>query len=103
MALPRKQRRSTANVRGKCVSITVRPILVKQQESNNNQAMIVIPKRFVSKAVDRNRAKRQCFALLHEAFKQQGVGSIVVRVYTKPCTPSAIKAALAECLEKLRT
>ena len=102
MALSRELRLLSPALLGPHITIRVAPVLIKQKKSTNNAACVIIPKRFVAKAVDRNRAKRQCLALLQKEFLAEGVGSLVVRVYTKPGTHAAIVTSLAECLEQLR-
>ncbi|MEC7030737.1 MAG: ribonuclease P protein component [Pseudomonadota bacterium] len=102
MALARNQRRNKKAVFGKHISLKVSPVSLKYQQDSPEGGVVIIPKRFVSKAVDRNKAKRQCEALIQDLFLQQGVGSIVVRVYTNPSDLMAISKALKECLKQLR-
>ena len=102
MALSREQRLLSPVLLGEHVTIRTPPVLLKHQKSTRNAAIVIIPKRFVARAVDRNRAKRQCLALLQERFRNEMVGSLVVRVYTKPSTHAAIVKSLAACLEQLR-
>lgn len=102
MALSRELRLPSPTLLGSHSTIRLAPVVLKYKKSPKNAACVVIPKRFVAKAVDRNRAKRQCFALLQKEFMTEGVGSLVVRVYTKPSAQAAIVTSLAECLEQLR-
>ena len=102
MALSRELRLLAPTLFGRHSTIRSAPVLLKYKKSHKNAACVIIPKRFVAKAVDRNRAKRQCLALIQKAFQAEGVGSLVVRVYTKPSAHSAIVRSLAECLEQLR-
>ncbi len=102
MALAREFRLLSPALPGPHSTIRSAPVLLKYKKSPKNAGCVVIPKRFVAKAVDRNRAKRQCLALLQKAFQTEGVGSLVVRVYTKPSAQAAIVTSLAECLEQLR-
>ena len=102
MALSREQRLPSPVLFGEHMTFKTPPVLLKHQKSARNAACVIIPKRFVAKAVDRNRTKRQCLALLQERFRNEMVGSLVVRVYTKPSNHAAIVRSLAACLEQLR-
>lgn len=102
MALARNQRRNKKESFGKHISLKVSPVSFKYQQDSPAGGVVVIPKRFMPKAVDRNKAKRQCEALLQDLFLHQGVGSVVVRVYTIPSNLMAISKALKECLKQLR-
>jgi|GEM_PF-6026952 ribonuclease P protein component len=102
MALPKSQRlvKISHQYLGK---VKQEPLEVKLIHSDSNQAGVIIPKRFVAKACDRNRIRRICLELIRQVFKKQEIGGILIRVYTYPGNFETIPAVLSQCLHQLRS
>lgn len=100
MTLPRSQR--LKGTHPTLEKVRHKPLEVKLVGLEENQACMIIPKRYVAKACDRNRMRRTCLEIVRKSFKERKIGSIVIRVYTYPEDLEAVPKVLSQCINQLR-
>lgn len=101
MALSKTQR--LYDLRGKYIArVQQAPCDVKLLSTEYNRACIIIPKKYVSKATQRNRLKRTCLEIVAKAFKNYQIGAIIIRIYTKPTALETVPEVVSKCISQLR-
>jgi len=100
MALSRQQRLSNPRLNGYDRILRMNEFVIKLK-SGDNFASVLVPKRVIPKAHDRNRIRRQCSEVLRKAFKVEPIGSISVQVVKKP--EGCVTKSLTHCLQKIRS
>lgn len=101
MALPKAQRLKVSN--GTPVDkVRCKPLEVKLVNQLENKACMVIPKKYIGKASDRNKVRRSCLELVRKTFKSRQIGAIMIRVYTSPDDLGDVTTVLSRCLTQLR-
>ena len=71
--------------------------------SGGAKIAVVIPKKSVKKAVDRNLIKRQCVEYFKKRFLEGSNEAILVRVFAHPGCWKTLNANLDMCIEKMRS
>lgn len=101
MALSRSQRLKVANT-SPVDKVREKPLEIKLFNQTDNQACMVIPKKYVAKASDRNRLRRTCLEIVRKTFKNRQIGGMMIRVYTQPDDLEVVPTVLSRCIQKLR-
>lgn len=101
MALPKAQRLKV-NSNTFVDKVRCKPLEVKLINQLENKACMVIPKKYVAKASDRNKVRRSCIELVRKTFKNRQIGAIMIRVYTNPDDLDNVSTVLSKCLTQLR-
>lgn len=101
MALSKTQRLSVAKY-PTLDKVRITPLEVRLVDKSSNKACMVIPKRFVPKATDRNKIRRRCLEFTRKSFQDNEIGSIIIRVYAVPAKDADLTSILSKCIHQLR-